>query len=109
MKQDVWRLLTLAALSGTLLVACETQHPVVVTPTGRIVVPQAPPSTREETPGKPPAAADVWVPGYWTYSNSRWVWVPGQWQAPPRVGSTWVAGHWDHTSEGWVWTPGHWE
>ncbi len=109
MKQDLRKILAMSVLGGALLTACETHHPVVVTPTGRIVVPEAPPAPRREVAGVPPATSDIWVPGYWTYTNNRWVWVPGSWQNPPRVGATWIAGHWEHTSTGWVWTPGHWE
>lgn len=102
--------LALGVTVALLLAGCETtHHPVVVTPKGEVVVPDQPPPKREETPGKPPSPAYVWVPGYYTYHGDRWVWIGGRWDAPPREGAVWVPGHWDRTTGGWLWTPGHWE
>ncbi len=111
MRNHILKFVGLALLGGALLTGCSTEprHPVVVSPTGEVYVPEAPPAPRSEVAGAPPQTGDVWVPGYWTYSNSQWVWMPGHWQVPPQSGHTWVAGHWDRTSRGWVWTPGHWE
>ncbi len=115
MKRQTLTLLGVGLVGGLLAVGCHTSkpaqptHPVVVTPSGEIVVPEPPPAPRPENPSPAPAAYDVWIPGYWTWSDRQWVWVPGNWQAPPREGTTWVAGHWEHETRGWVWTPGHWE
>ena len=115
MKRDriVKYCLLLAALGISLLVGCTSnrtaRRPVVVTPTGQVFVPEAPPPPREDVKGSPPSTASVWTPGYYTYSNGHWVWLPGRWETPPPTGKTWVAGHWDKTERGWYWTPGHWE
>lgn len=114
MNWRVYKYLGISILGASLLAGCEshryTMHrPVVVSPTGQVYVPHAPPPPRHESAGAPMSADDIWTPGYWTYSNSRWVWIPGHWQTPPQSGTTWVAGHWDETSRGWYWTPGHWE
>ena len=112
MKSQRGRFFALAAACGLLLGGCSApppHTPVVVSPTGEVYVPEAPPSPMSEVAGAPSSAMDVWVPGYWTYYNTQWVWLPGHWQVPPQSGHTWVAGHWDHTFRAWVWTPGHWE
>ena len=111
MKRQILKLLSMGMLGSVLLAGCVT-HPgqaVVVTPTGRVVIPETPPPPKQEAMGPPPSVTYVWTPGYWTYHNDSWVWVPGEWQAPPAAGSTWVAGHWDKVAGGWVYTPGHWE
>jgi len=111
MKGEILTLMGMGVLGAMLLVGCATHstQPVVVTPTGQVVVPQKPPRPKQETMGPRPGLAYVWAPGYWTYHDTRWVWVPGEWQPPPRAGATWVAGHWDKVPGGWVWTAGHWE
>src|SRR5438045_3858722 len=109
MKRNTMRALTLFGLGGLLLTGCPSHHPVVVTPTGQVVVTEAPPPVRQEVVSTPPSAGYVWIQGYWTHTNNRWVWTPGRWQARPTTTATWVSGHWDRTVNGWVWTPGHWE
>ena len=118
MKRELIQL-SLAGLAGSLLVTgCIYSHRAAVAdvdrpayPTGRIVVTEAPPPPRTENVGVPPDLSRVWIPGFWTYSDNRWVWINGRWEASPRVNAIWVPGHWDRntTERGWVWTPGHWE
>jgi hypothetical protein len=110
MKREILKKLGIGFWGSVLLVGCATHtRPVVVTPTGQVLVRETPPPPKHEEVGRAPSASYVWTPGYYTYGNSQWVWVPGEWKTPPRAGSTWVAGHWDHVEGGWVWTPGHWE
>jgi len=109
MKRKAMRLLLLVGLGSFALTACETSRPVVVTPTGQVVVTEPPPPPRKEVVGTPPGAQYVWVQGYWTHTDNRWVWIPGHWQVRPTATSTWVAGHWDRTPTGWLWSRGHWE
>lgn len=112
MKREVRRLWVGLTLGTLLAGGCATKHaqePVVVTPTGQVVVSHPPPASKHEMPGSAPATGWVWTPGYWTHYNARWVWIPGQWQEPPAAQATWVAGHWDQTNSGWIWVPGHWE
>jgi len=111
MKRERLKRLALIALGGLLAGGCAAQrahHPVTVTPAGTVIVPERPPPSTREAPGAEPQTAYSWMPGYWAFSDYRWVWIPSHWQAPERTGTLWVPGHWDHTPEGWVWTPGKW-
>lgn len=112
MKRVFFNIYAVAALAGAFATGCSSpapHRPVVVTPTGEVFVRENPPPARSEAMGGAPDMNEVWVPGYYTYSNSHWVWMPGRWEFPPQSGETWVAGHWDHNARGWVFTPGHWE
>ena len=114
MKRELVCLTIGIALAGVLGTGCEShRHYATVsttpTPTGEIIVTEAPPAPRTEVVGVAPSPAHVWVKGYYVYQNGRYVWLPGHWETRPRSGAIYVAGHWDRTSRGWVWTPGHWE
>ena len=110
MKTGTVRILACMTLSGTLLAGCVYHERTAVTPSGEVVVvKEAPPEPRHEVIGVAPSPSHVWISGYWSYRNGRYVWVPGHYENRPHTASVWVAGHWDHTSRGWVWTPGHWE
>jgi hypothetical protein len=109
MRRDAVRAMALLGLGGLLISGCATSRPVTVTPTGQVVVTEPPPAPRKEVVGTPPGAQYVWVQGYWTHVDNRWVWIPGHWQVRPTSTATWVPGRWDRTVTGWVWTPGHWE
>src|SRR5262245_51750056 len=115
MKRQTIQLLLLFILSSMAASGCyhqtvvrETQ-PVVVSPTGDVVVREAPPPVKHEVITTAPSASHVWIPGYWINRQGRYVWMPGHWELRPRSGAAWVPGHWDSTSRGWIWTPGHWE
>jgi hypothetical protein len=94
---------------------CESHHTVVhersvvMAPPGEVMVSQQPPAVRHEVIGVAPSTEHIWVAGYWTYVNAKWVWVPGHWERRPRVGAGYYPGHWDKTTKGWVWTPGRWD
>jgi hypothetical protein len=108
-------------IAGVLLSGCVSHHrdmvvttyePVTTTRTTRtVVVTEAPPSPRVEVEGPAPSEGHVWIQGYWSNMNGRWVWAPGHWELRPRVNAMWVPGHWDKNPEGkgWIWTAGHWE
>ena len=101
-------LLTLVLYTGCY--SHRAHQPVVATsPTGTVVVTEAPPAVKHEVVGVSPGTDYVWVRGYWLRNGPNWVWMPGHYERRPRSGVTWVQGHWDRTSPGWVWTPGHWE
>ena len=78
------RLLLLAALSGLMVSGCYhrvvVREPVAVAPSGEVVVTEAPPAPKREVITTSPSAAHVWVTGYWTYQNGRYVWMPVQFQ-----------------------------
>ena len=112
MKREILRLVLLVTVGSFFVAGCASHRyePVVsTTPTGEVIVTQAPPAPRQEVITTAPSTQHVWVQGYWMYRNGRWVWIPGHYEARPRVNANYVAGHWDRTSRGWVWTPGHWE
>lgn len=113
MKREILRILLLVTLGGLFVAGCSSHRqyePVVTTtPTGEVIVTEAPPAPRPEVISTAPSTSHVWVEGYWMYRNTRWVWVPGHYEVRPRLNATWVPGHWDRTSRGWVWTAGRWE
>src|SRR5690242_4410438 len=93
----------LTVLLATGCVSHRAYRPVVATsPTGEVVVTEAPPAPRQEVVTVASSPAHVWVRGYWVHSDRRWVWMPGHWEVRPRAGVAWVQGHWDRTSAGWV-------
>ena len=70
------------------------------TANGTIIVMQAPPAPQQEVVLAQPTSDHKWVPGYWTWRNSRYEWMAGHWELPPSSGSVWVAPRWEHTSDG---------
>ena len=85
MKRELIGKLALVAVTGVQLAGCETRRPVVVTPTGEIIAAQAPPAPQHEVIGIAPSASHVWIPGYYSYQNGRYVWLPGRWETSPRT------------------------
>jgi hypothetical protein len=117
MRRTTLAILLALTTGGVLSSGCINSHraavrqPVVVVPSERIVVTQAPPPMRAEQSGIAPDERHVWIPGYWMHADQRWIWVPGHWETRPRVDATWIPGRWDKETagKGWVWIPGHWE
>jgi len=102
---------------ATAAVVAGTQTPVVVAnsgqavatvPSGSVVVTQAPPALQQEPVLARPSADHVWVPGYWTWRNSRYEWMAGHWEIPPRTGATWVAPRWEARDGAYVFYEGYW-
>src|SRR5882724_10811369 len=113
MKTQAINVVAIAAVAGFLASGCFTQRevvraPVAIAPTGPIVVSSEPPPPRQEVVGVAPSAEKVWTPGYWSFTNNRWVWMPGHWETRPSPAVVWVPGHWHRRVDGWVWTPGYW-
>lgn len=73
-----------------------------------VVVNQAPPMLQQEVVLARPSAQHVWVPGYWTWRNSRYEWMAGHWEIPPFSGATWVAPKSEPTSGGYRFYEGYW-
>jgi len=70
----------------------------------------APPAAVVEDAPSQPASEDIWVPGYWWWSNplARYVWVGGAWRNPPPE-QVWFPGSWTVIGAGrYGWTPGFW-
>jgi hypothetical protein len=87
-------------------------EPVIYDPRPGPVVPKPPPAPVEELPPdqKPEGANVQWIPGYWSWDESRndYVWVSGIWRDVP-PGRNWVPGYWSQVQGGYQWTPGFWE
>jgi len=120
MKKTTIGILPIIVMSGTLFSGCVSHHqPMVLTTyepttthtTRTVVVTEEPPAPRVEVEGSAPSTAHVWIQGYWTHEDNRWVWAPGHWELRPGANAVWVPGHWDKdpTGKGWIWTAGHWE
>src|SRR6185369_17820841 len=112
MKRYFIHTCAVAVAGNALLSGCSTPktgNPVTVTRTGEIFVREQPPPLKTVAMGGAPDQDEVWVPGFWTYQNARWIWMPSHWQVPPQSGEAWIEGHWDRNNQGWVYTPGHWE
>jgi len=119
MKKTMFGILPVIAMGSVFLGGCASPHQEMVvtryntpvTTTRTTVVTEAPPTPRVEVEGPAPSTAHVWIQGYWTYIDNRWVWSPGHWDLRPRMNAAWVPGEWDKdpTGKGWLWTPGHWE
>jgi hypothetical protein len=115
MKREIVRLLLLVGVGAFLATGCYTRHVVVretvaPAPTGDVIVSSEPPPPRPEViVGVAPSPAHVWVGGFWTFHDGRYVWIPGHWERGPRIGARWTAGHWVHRTRGWVWIQGYWD
>jgi hypothetical protein len=103
--------------------ATTTTTPVVVTtpsadgttttttttvPSQAIVVTQAPPTALSEPALPRPSAQHVWIPGYYTWRDNRYLWIAGRWELPPRSDATWVPPRWERESGGYRFYEGYW-
>jgi hypothetical protein len=68
----------------------------------------APPPSRYEYSGYPPAVGFVWIGGYWNWLGANYVWVPGRWEAP-RPGYYWTPHRWERDGSHWRQSGGRWE
>lgn len=69
---------------------------------------QAPPPLIVEVQPAPPSVGDVWVAGYWNWSNQRYSWEAGRYVVPPQPDAVWVAPRYDSDAHGNRYTPGQW-
>jgi len=76
-------------------------------PVAHVTSPVAPPPLLVESPGTPPGRDAVWIPGFWTWTGSRWAWALGNWSAPNQ-GRTWLEGTWKRSGRAFSWVPGRW-
>ena len=70
------------------------------TANGTIIVMQAPPAVQQEVVLAQPTSDHKWIPGYWTWRNSRYAWMAGHWEVPSNSNAVWVAPRWERTSDG---------
>jgi hypothetical protein len=69
-------------------------------PASTIMVMQAPPALQQEVVVASPGSDYKWVPGYWTWRDSRYEWMAGHWEIPPHSDSVWTAPHYEPESGG---------
>ncbi len=90
--------------------APQTTAVIGATPSGQIIVTQAPPvATQQQVIGPRPSADHVWVEGWWVWRDGRYEWRPGEWVIPPRRGSVWVPPRWERRDDGYVFVEGYWQ
>ena len=77
-------------------------------PVNTVIVTQAPPALQSEIVQEQPSSQHKWIPGFWTYRESRYVWVAGHWEIPPRPDAVWVAPRWAPESGGYRFYEGYW-
>ena len=69
----------------------------------------APPETLEAGPvGEATDAGTVWMPGVWTWRETRYLWRPGYWAAGHQ-NWVWSAPHYEWTPNGYVYVDGYWD
>lgn len=73
-----------------------------------IIVTQAPPALQQEVVLARPSGDYVWVPGYWTWRESRYQWMSGHWEMPPNRGSSWNPPHVEQEGNSYRFYEGHW-
>jgi hypothetical protein len=87
-----------------------TTGTAVQTANGTIIVTQAPPAVQQEVVLAQPSSEYKWVPGFWTWRNSRYEWMAGHWEVPPSQSSVWVAPRWERRSDGsYQFYEGYWQ
>ena len=68
-----------------------------------------PPASVEQGPAvDPPTPDDVWAPGTWVWTTSRYAWRPGHW-VTARPGWVWVPARYAWTPFGFVFCEAHWD
>jgi len=100
-KRFVWS----GLIAGLFLGACSLIE------RDRVAVDSEPPKPLFETAPQKPGASEVWVPGYWDWSETQavWRWVPGAWLVPPRPGAQWVEPRHERKGDAWVLIKGRWQ
>ena len=117
-----WHLIVLKYVEGTLnartywkaklAVAAVTVASLTVpafSQVGIVIGRNPPPPMRWERRPPPPGPGSVWIDGFWSWRDGRYVWIPGHWDRSPYAGAYWSHGHWDHYPDGWHWHEGHWD
>ena len=89
-----------------------------MTPSGQMVTTQsqpvstvvvtAPPAAQSEGVLAQPGPDYVWVPGYWTWRDSRYEWMAGHWEIPPHASAVWVAPRYETENGGYRFYEGYW-
>ncbi|MFT3781885.1 MAG: YXWGXW repeat-containing protein [Nibricoccus sp.] len=90
----------------TVTTPATSTSPATATP---VIITQVPPAAQQEQITERPTANHVWIPGYWTWRDGRYVWIAGRWEIPPRADATWVAPRWERESSGYRFYEGYWQ
>lgn len=68
-----------------------------------------PPKSLEQGPSQPAPGDDYfWVPGNWSWRNTRYAWAPGYW-ATGQQNWNWNPGYYSYTPRGAVYVSGFWD
>lgn len=70
--------------------------------------PEPPPPPQVAAPPPAPATDMIYVPGYWTWVDTRYAWRAGYWRRP-RAGFVWVTPCYRWSPCGYVYIPGYWD
>src|SRR2546429_9674969 len=71
--------------------------------------PTPPPNSLEVGPSsEAPSVDHLWVPGYWSWHETRYAWRAGYWTAA-YAGWVWVPAHYVWTPHGYVFIAGYWD
>jgi hypothetical protein len=89
---------------GTTSYTTSNPNPAVNT----VIVTSALPAPQEEVVLARPTGDYMWVPGYWTWRESRYQWMAGHWELPPYRGSNWIAPHTEQEGNAYRFYEGHW-
>ena len=69
----------------------------------------APPETLEQGPvGNSPTEEHIWIPGTWTWNETRYAWRPGYWSAGYE-NWIWVPARYQWTPRGYYYCDGYWD
>ncbi len=89
MRKQWLQLLGSIAAGSFWVTGCACSHTTLVRepatlyyPKGELVLREPVLEPRRESEGVAPDRMFVWVPGYWTGANQKWVWIVGHWETP---------------------------
>jgi hypothetical protein len=58
--------------------------------------------------GPAPRAGLVFVPGYYLWTDNRFLWIDPVWVPPPMIGAIWVEPNWVYENDEWIMQNGYW-
>jgi len=73
-----------------------------------MIVMAAPPVAQADVVVAQPSPDYLWVPGHWTWRDSRYEWMAGHWEIPPHANAVWVGPRWDPEGGGYRFYEGYW-
>lgn len=92
--------------AGTSYTTTTTTNPA---PAGNmIIVTSALPAPQQEVVLARPTGDYLWVPGYWTWRESRYECMAGHWEVPPYKGSQWIPPYTEQEGNAYRFHEGHW-